>query len=157
LEVIEIMALPPKAVAVALAGLLSASVPGTVDAAGTMSIHHQGGDVNTYPDVDVRVFSGSLFLTSEDGDGTIVVTRAACSYQGKIIMCLPTAVVLVQNGASKALDLKTGTIYLNYTGASQPLSRTSARLPANSVMVAITTRNGTVINLQGRIDQVVKQ
>jgi hypothetical protein len=151
------MTLPSKAIAVAFAGILSASFPGIAYAAGTMSIHHVNGDVNTYRDVDIRIFSGSLFLTSEDGDGTLVVTRAACSYQGKIIVCLPTGAVLVQNGASHALNLKTGTIYLNYSDASQPLSRTSAKLAANSVMVALSTRNGTVINLQGRIDEVVKQ
>lgn len=147
----------PRAVAGVCAALLSASFPVGAFASGTMSIHHASGDTNTYRDVDIRVFSGSLFLTSEDGDGTIVVTRAACSYRGKIIVCLPTSAVLVQNGASNALNLKTGTIYLNYTGTSQPLGFTSARLPANSVTIAFSTRNGTVVNLQGRIDQLVKQ
>ena len=151
------MTLPRKALAAAFAALLSASLPGMARATGTMNIHHQDGDVNSYGDVDIRVFTGSLFLTSEDGDGTIVVTRSACSYQGKIIICLPTSAVLVQDGTSNLLDLKTGTIYLNYTDASQPLMRSSAKLPANSVMVALSTRNGTVINLQGRIDQVIKQ
>jgi len=143
---------PPAAVA-----LFCLLMPGIANAAGTMEIHHRSGDVNTYRDVDIRVFSGSLFLTSEDGDGTIVVTRAACSYQGKIIVCLPVAAVLVQDGTSNALSLKSGTIYLNYTTAAQPLSASSAKLPANSVMLALSTRNGTVINLRGRIDQVIKQ
>jgi hypothetical protein len=126
-------------------------------AAGTMSIQHRTGTVNTYRDVDIRVFSGSLFLTSEDGDGTIVVTRAACSYQQQIIVCLPTAAVLVQDGQSNALDLKSGTIYLNYTNAGQTLSFSSAKVPANSVLLSLTTKNGTYINLHGRIDQVIRQ
>ncbi len=104
--------------------------------------------------MDIRVFSGSLFLTSEDGDGTIVVTRAACSYQAQIIVCYPTAAVLVQSGRSNALDLKTGTIYLNYTDAAQPLSGSSAKLPARSVMLALSTRNGTFVSVHGQIDQL---
>jgi hypothetical protein len=122
-----------------------------------MSIHHTAGTTNTYSDVEIKVLAGSLFLTSDDGDGTIVVTKAACSYQGKIIVCLPIAAVLVQDGESRALDLKSGTIYLNYTTAQQPLSSSSAKLPANSVMLALTTKNGTFITLRGRIDQVIKQ
>jgi hypothetical protein len=151
------MAFPRTTAALVFAGLLSASMPGIASAEGTMNIHHSDGDLNTYRDIDIRIFSGSLFLTSDDGDGTIVVTRSACSYQGKIIVCLPTGAVLVQDGQSDALDLKTGTIYLNYTDTPQPLSRSSAKLPANSVMVALSTMNGTTINLQGSIDKLVRQ
>jgi hypothetical protein len=131
--------------------------PVTAGAAGTMSINRQDGSVDTYRDVEIKVFSGSLFLTSDDGDGTIVVTRAACSHQGQIIVCLPTTAALVQDGDSNALNLVSGTIYLNYTGSAQPLSRSSAKLPANSVMLSLSTKNGTLINLHGRIDEVIKQ
>lgn len=118
-------------------------IPFPASATGTINIQHKDGTANTYRDVEIKVLSGSLFLTSDDGDGTIVVTRAACSYQGQIIVYLPTLAALVQGGKSAALDLKSGTIYLNYTNAAQPLSRSSAKLPANSAMVAITLRNGT--------------
>ncbi|MGB6518948.1 MAG: hypothetical protein WBE79_10640, partial [Candidatus Cybelea sp.] len=74
------------------------------NAMGTINIHHKDGTVNTYRDVEIKVFSGSLFLTSDDGNGTIVVTRAACSYRDKIIVCLPTTAALVQEGKSNALD-----------------------------------------------------
>jgi hypothetical protein len=131
--------------------------PAPAGATGTITIHHSDGTLNSYNDVDVRVLSGSLFLTSEDGDGTIVVNRAACSYQGKIIVCLPTSAALVQDGASHALNLKSGTIYLNYDDAAQPLSRSSAKLPPHSILLALSTRNGTVISVRGRIDQVIKQ
>jgi hypothetical protein len=151
------MLLPRKRVLAIVAAVCCGLTPAVANAAGTMTIHHSDGTANSYNDVDVRVFSGSLFLTSEDGDGTIVVNRAACSYQGRIIVCLPTSAALVQNGASHALDLKSGTIYLNYTDAAQPLSRSSAKLPANSVMLALSTRNGTTIILRGRLDQVIKQ
>lgn len=140
-----------------LAALCSALLPAAGAATGTMSIHHTGGSTNNYSDVEIKVFSGSLFVTSDDGDGTIVVTKAACSYQGKIIVCFPLTAALVQDGESRALNLKNGTIYLNYTGDAQQLSRSSAKLPANSVMLALTTQNGTFITLHGRLDQVVKQ
>lgn len=126
-------------------------------ATGTIHIHHAAGTTSTYNDVEVRVFSGSLFLTSDDGDGTIVVTQAACSYQGKIIVCLPIAAALVQEGESNALNLKTGTIYLNYSDAAQPLSFSSAKLPAHSIMLALTLRDGTFIDVRGRIDEVVER
>lgn len=132
-------------------------VPAVANATGTINIHHKDGTVNTYSDVEIKVFSGSLFLTSDDGDGTIVVTRAACSYRDKIIVCLPTTVALVQEGKSNALDLKSGTIYLNYTNAEQPMSSSSAKLPANSILLALATKNGTYINVRGKIDQLIKQ
>jgi hypothetical protein len=131
--------------------------PTLADATGTIVIAHKDGTVNTYGDVEIKVFSGSLFLTSHDGDGTIVVTRAACSYRENIIVCLPTAAALVQEGESNALNLKTGTIYLNYTNSEQPLSHSSAKLPAGSVLLTLSTNNGTFINVRGRIDQLVKQ
>jgi hypothetical protein len=132
-------------------------VPATANATGTINIHHKDGTVNTYRDVEIKVFSGSLFLTSDDGNGTIVVTRAACSYRDKIIVCLPTTAALVQEGKSDALDLRSGTIYLNYTNAEQPMSNSSAKLPANSILLALATKNGTFINVRGRIDQLIKQ
>jgi hypothetical protein len=131
--------------------------PAVANATGTINIHHKDGTNNIYDDVTIKVFSGSLFLTSHDGDGTIVVTRAACAYQGKIIVCLPTSAALVQEGKSNALNLKSGTIYLNYADEAQPLTRSSAKLPAHSIMLALTTRNGTFLTVHGRIDQVIKQ
>lgn len=152
------MAIPSRAVAVVIAAGLWFLAPAAAYATGTISIHHTiANTTNTYNDVEIKVFSGSLFLTSDDGNGTIVVTKAACSYQGKVIVCLPVAAALVQEGESNALNLKSGTIYLNYTSTAQPLSHSSAKLPANSIMVALTTMNGTFITAHGRIDQVIKQ
>jgi hypothetical protein len=149
---------PLKLAAAAVAAVVAvASSPAVAGATGTITIHHKDGTANTYRDVEIKLFSGSLFLTTDDGNGTIVVTRAACSYQGEIIVCLPTTAALVQDGESNALNLKRGTIYLNYTGVAQPLSASSAKLPPNSVMLALTTANGTLINVRGRIDQLIKQ
>jgi hypothetical protein len=140
-----------------LAGVCCALIPGVADATGTINIHQKDGSINTYSDVEIKVFSGSLFLTSDDGDGTFVITKAACSFQGKIMVCLPTAAALVQEGESRALNLKSGTVYFNDTSDAQQLSRSSAKLPPHSVMLALTLRNGVFIDLRGKIDEVVRQ
>jgi hypothetical protein len=152
------MSLSPKSASAIVAAIVCCTLtPAPAHATGTINIQHKNGSINIYDHVKIKVFSGSLFLTSNDGDGTLVVTRAACAYQEKVIVCLPTSAALVQAGTSNALNLKSGTIYLNYTGAAQPLSRSSAKLPANSILLALTTRNGTFVTVRGRIDQVIKQ
>ncbi len=144
-------------IAAALIITVCGLLPVALNAAGTIRIQHKNGTINRYTDVEIKVLSGSLFLTTDDGDGTIVITRAACAYQGKIIVCLPTLAALVQDGESSALNLKSGTLYLNYTADAQPLSRSSEKLPPDSAMLALTLKNGTFITLRGRIDQVIKQ
>lgn len=129
--------------------------PATASATGTLNIHRNTGNVSTYKDVEIKVFSGSLFLTSDDGNGTIVITRAACSYQGEILVCFPTAAALVQDGESSALNLKNGTLYFNSTSAAQPLSRSTSKIPANSIMATLSLKDGTSINVTGRIDEVI--
>lgn len=126
-------------------------------ATGTIAIHNYDGGVNTYDDVDIRVFTGSLFLTTDDGDGTLVIHEAACSYQGKIIICYPESAAVVQNGKSRALDLKSGTIYFNYTGTAQPMRFSSAKLPPHGILLSFTTRAGTLVNVHGTLDQVIRQ
>jgi hypothetical protein len=143
--------------AVSLAFVCSILVPVPAYATGTINIQQYTGTKNTYNDVEIRVFSGSLFLTSDDGDGTIVITRSACSYQEKLMVCLPTAAALVQDGQSDALNLKNGTIYYNYTGDAQALSRSSAKVPAKSVLIALTLKDGTFIDVRGRIDEVIAE
>ena len=148
--------LPGRTAAIAAAALCLAT-PLAAQATGTLSIHRQNGGINTYRTVEIKVLSGSLFVTSQDGAGTIVVSNAACSYQAKIVVCLPTAVALVQGGSSHALDLKSGTVYLNYTDSDQPMSRTTTKLPAHHVMLAFSTSRGTSVTLSGVIDQVIKR
>lgn len=132
-------------------------VPAPASAIGTMNIHRIGVGPHAYNDIEIKVFSGSLFLTSDDGAGTLVVTRAACSYQGKIMVCFPKSAALVQHGESNALDLKSGTIYFNDTDDAQTMMFSSQKVPADSVMLAITLRDGTFIDARGRIDEVIRE
>lgn len=134
-----------------------AMVPAAASATGTINIHRANGDKNTYRDVEIKIFAGAIFLTSDDGDGTIVVTQAACSYQGMIMVCLPIAAALVQEGDSNALNLKAGTVYFNYSKAPQTLARSTTKLPSGSILLALTLRDGTFIDARGKIDEVVER
>jgi hypothetical protein len=140
-------------VSIAVSCLLTAA---PASAIGTITIRQSDGDVNVYKDVEIKVIHGALYLTSDDGNGTIIVNRAACSYQGKVLVCFATGAALVQEGEASALDLKTGTVYLNSTGDAQPLVLSSAKLPGHSIMLLLSTNLGTYITVHGRIDEVVQ-
>lgn len=146
-----------RIIAAIVAAACCGFVPATAGATGTLSIHRSTGSSSSYNDIEIKVFSGSLFLTSNDGRGTIVITRAACSYQGKILVCYPLFAALVQGGESSALNLKSGTIYFNDTNEDQQLSSSTRKLPANSIMAALSLRDGTLINAQGQMDEVIRQ
>jgi hypothetical protein len=125
-------------------------------ATGTLTIQRSHAAAQTYRDVEIRVLYGALFVTSQDGRGTLVFPKAACSFQGQIFVCYVTGVTLVQAGQSTALDLKRGTIYFNSTDQPQPLSRSTTKVPPHSLMLSVTTERGTYIGLTGRMDEVVK-
>ncbi|HTU82262.1 MAG TPA: hypothetical protein VMF61_09040 [Candidatus Acidoferrales bacterium] len=126
------------------------------DASGTVTIQQKDGSVDTYSDVGIKIIHNALYLTSADGKGTLVVNRAACSYQDQILVCLPTGVTLIQAGAAKPLDLATGTIYANMTDQMLSLPLSSTRLPPHSIVFSISTKLGTYVNLSGSIDKVTK-
>lgn len=138
---------------------LAASVAVTATpalATGTLTIQKNGSAAKTYTEVEIRVLYGALFLTSEDGKGTLVFPKAACSYQGKIFVCYVTGATLVQEGEATPLDLKTGTVYFNSTSEPQQLSSSTRKIPPNGILLAVTTERGTYIGLTGLMDQVVK-
>jgi hypothetical protein len=141
---------------VALAAAAVASVAGIACAKGTLTIQQSNGTINTYPNVTIKVIHNALYLTSADGEGTLIINRAACSYQGQILACLPTSVALVQAGATSPVDLTTGTVYVNTTDTDQQLVLSSRKLQPHSILLSFTTKKGTYVNSTGRIDQVVK-
>jgi hypothetical protein len=125
-------------------------------AAGTATIQQVDGSLDTYGNVAVAIIHKNLFVTTRDGKGTLVIQRAACAYQGQVMVCFPTAVTLVQSGESRPIDLRNGTIYLNLTGEAQPLVMSTTKVPARSMLLSITTKRGTYISVSGRIDRMVK-
>lgn len=142
------------ALAAAVVLCVGSGAPARAD--GMAQIQQADGTVDTYPGVKIQIVQKSLTMTSPDGKGTLIVSRAACFYRGDIMLCLPTGATLVQAGSVSSIKLKSGTIYLNLTGQSQPLSRSSMQLPPHSVMVALTTARGTYISLSGTIDKESK-
>ncbi|MBV8222909.1 MAG: hypothetical protein JO293_06070 [Candidatus Eremiobacteraeota bacterium] len=126
-------------------------------ALGTATVQKVDKPIDTYNNVRI-VFQPkkALLITSADGQGTLIIDKAACSYVGDIQTCLPTSVKLKQNGTVSPIDILKGTVYANLTGQSQPLSNSSMRLPPNGILMSVTTKIGTIINVTGVIDTVTK-
>jgi len=125
-------------------------------ATGTLTIQRHNSTATTYKEVEIKVLYGGLFVTSQDGKGTLVIPKAACSFQGQIFVCYATGATLVQEGEATALDIKRGTIYFNSTDEPQQLSASTTEIPPHSIMLSVTTGRGTYIGLTGRMAQVVK-
>jgi hypothetical protein len=131
-------------------------IPVAAAAKGTMTIVQANGVTNTYSDVEIKAIHGSLYLTSEDGKGTMVITRAACSHQGQLMICYATGATLVQSGETSPLDFQRGTVYVNDTDGYLPLVMSTTKVPPHSIMLSFTTKRGTTVALNGSIDKVVK-
>lgn len=125
-------------------------------ASGTVTIRQANGQTNVYHDVVIKVIHGALFMTSADGKGTLIIARAACSYQGDLMVCFATGATLVQAGETNPLDFRQGTLYVNSTDKPQPLLLSTTKVAPHSVLLSFTTKRGTYVNLSGRIDKVVK-
>ncbi len=126
-------------------------------ATGTILIQQKSGESNEYDNVAIKILHGSLYLTTADGRGTLVISRAACSHQDQLMVCFATNATLVQSGSTSPLDFERGTIYINNTDSPQPLVLSTTKVPAHGILVSLTTKIGTYIGLTGRIDKVVPQ
>jgi hypothetical protein len=147
-----------RAAAFAAAAALTACLLATAAARaeGTLTIQQSDGDSNVYHHVAIKVIHSALYVTSADGKGTLVINRAACAYQGKLMVCLPTSAALVQSGKTSALDFQKGTVYLNSTDDAQQMSASTTKVAPHSIVLSFTTQRGTYVSLTGQIDKVVK-
>ncbi|HVR47342.1 MAG TPA: hypothetical protein VMT95_12005 [Candidatus Binatia bacterium] len=125
-------------------------------AMGTVTIQQPNGARNTYHDAVIKVIHNALFITSADGKGTLVINRAACAYQGAVLVCFVTSATLVQAGKTSPLDFRNGTVYVNMTDQPQALARSTMKVPAKGIVSSFTTARGTYVNMIGSIDKVVK-
>ncbi|MBV9333536.1 MAG: hypothetical protein JO146_05980 [Candidatus Eremiobacteraeota bacterium] len=143
---------------IALLALLACltCIPVAAAATGTMTIVQSNGGTNTYSNVEIKAIHGALYLTSNDGKGTMVINRAACSHQGQLMICYATNATLVQSGETSPLDFQRGTVYVNDTDGYLPLVLSTQKVPPHSIMLSFTTKRGTTVTLNGRIDKVVK-
>ncbi len=142
----------------ALVALLASLALGAAPASamGTVVIRQADGSTNTYDDVAIKVIHNALYMTTRDGKGTLVINRAACSYQGDLMICFATSATLVQAGKTSAIDLKHGTIYVNSTDEPQQMLLSTTKVPSHSILLSFSTNRGTYVSLSGRIDKVVK-
>ncbi len=147
-----------RSLSIGVAALLAIAAMAVVPARaeGTARIQQSSGAVNTYSDVKIQIVQKTLSVTSADGKGTMIIYRAACSYQGDILMCLPTGVTLVQGGSVSPIKLVSGTVYANLTADPHNLAMSSTKLPAHSVTMALKTQRGTYITVNGTIDKETK-
>jgi hypothetical protein len=139
----------------ALLALLSLSTL-AAGATGTATIVQSNGHTDVYNDVKIKVLYGTLYITTADRTGTMIISRAACSHQGQLMVCFATNATLIQNGKTSPLDFKSGTIYANDTDDFQPLVMSTQKVPPHSILMSMTTKKGTYVGLSGRVDQVVK-
>lgn len=124
------------------------------DAAGTVTIQQADGSVQTYSDAVVKVIHNILYVTSADGKGTLIVSRAACAYQGQVLVCLPTALTLAQAGSVNPIHLTKGTLYVNLTDQPQLLAASTMKISPNSIILSMQTKAGTYVSVSGAIDKV---
>ena len=54
------------------------------------------------------------------------------------------------------VPLASGTVYINPSQTAQPLTHSSAQLPARGVLLSIKTKAGTYVSLTGRVDEVIR-
>jgi hypothetical protein len=125
-------------------------------AKGTVTVQQSDGSTQQYAGVSIRIISKTLRITTADGVGTLSIDRAACSYVGDLMMCLPYDMTLDQGGGSHPLDFQRGTVYLNLTDAKQQLPLSSTWLAPQGILLSLTTKIGTIVNMSGTIDQVQK-
>jgi hypothetical protein len=150
-----------KALAAACAAVLGVCAAGAFSATaaratGTVTIRQADGATNVYRNVVIEVIRGALFMTSSDGKGTLVIHRAACSYQGQLLVCFATSATLIQGGETNPLDLRNGTIYVNSGGTAAQMALSTIKVPPHSVVLSFSTNRGTYVSLRGRIDKVVQ-
>jgi hypothetical protein len=136
---------------ISIFGLLSIAPAG---ATGTMRVQQSNGTVQVYHDVLIRVAQRTLRIGSKDRKGVLVIDRAACTYAGAVMRCLPSTMKLEQSGQTKEIQLITGTIYVNLTDDTQQLHHSSTQLAPHDILLALQTKRGTYVSVHGHIDEV---
>jgi hypothetical protein len=123
-------------------------------ATGTVRIQQSDGTVRTYDDVSIRVRHNTLRIGSKDRKGVLVIDRAACSYVGELLRCLPTSFQLEQSGQTKTIQLIDGLVYVNMTDQSQPMKNPAMQMKPRDLMLMLHTARGTAITIRGHIDEM---
>jgi hypothetical protein len=142
--------------AVALLSGMVAFQNGAAGATGTARIVHSDGSQKIYTDVRIAVRDQAMWITSRDGQGTLVFGKAACTKVDALLECLPYDATLYQNGEKRHIPLRSGTVWINPTKINQPLTHSSTQVKPHGVLLAVETKTGTYVTLTGVIDEVQK-
>lgn len=129
-------------------------LPDPARATGTVRILQNDGSTKTYTRVRIAIRDQSMAITSADGEGTLVLGKAACTKVDELVECLPYDATLFQNGMRTHIALQSGTVWLNPSKTDQRLTHSSTQLPPRGVMLAIRTRRGTYVTMTGIVDEV---
>ena len=128
----------------------------SASATGTVRILQRDGSQKTYTNVRITVRDQAMWITSSDGQGTLVFGKAACTKIDELMECLPYDATLYQNGQKRHIPLETGTVWLNPTRTNQPLTHSSTQVPPRGVLLAVETKAGTYVTLTGVVDEIQK-
>jgi hypothetical protein len=145
-----------KILSAALAALTIAAATAPAGATGTATVRQSDGTVKTYTSVKVRLAREELALTSSDGQGTLVIAKAACTKAGSLVECLPYDATLFQGGQEREIVLRSGTVWLNPTTSPQLMPNSYAHVQPHGVVVSITSKSGTHVSFTGTVDEVQK-
>lgn len=91
-------------------GLICALVllPIPASATGTLRVQQHDGSAKTYKNAYVRVKDAALAVTSNDGEGMLVIGKAACTQVGNLLRCIAYDATLDQYGRVYHIPLQTG-------------------------------------------------
>jgi hypothetical protein len=137
-------------------GAVLLALPAPASATGTARIQLYDGSVKVYSNVKIFIRDESMAITSSDGQGTLVLGKAACTKIGELLRCLPYDATLLQSGQRTHIPLQSGTVWLNPSGTTLQLAHSSTQLPPRGVLLAVKTKRGTYVTLTGVVDEVQK-
>lgn len=144
-----------RGILIASIALAAVAVPlHAVRATGTVLVQQPDGSKQTYTNVRIAIKDQAMAITSSDGEGTLVLGKAACSIVGALLECLPYDATLLQNGQRFHIPLQSGTVWINPTKTKQQLTFSSTQLPPHGVLLAVKSKRGTYVTLTGTVDEV---
>jgi hypothetical protein len=122
-------------------------------ASGQVRIQQSDGSIKTYTGVTMKVANNALTLISPDKVTTVKINAANCTHSGDLVSCSATSISFTQDGQTHAVPFKVATFYFNPTNQEQQLALSTTKIAAHSVLFAVQTAKGTVINGDGKLDE----
>lgn len=132
------------------------ALPAAASATGTARIQAPDGNVKVYKNVRIAIEHKQMMLTSADGVGTFVISRAACSAVDKLVRCYPYDAVLKQHGMTLPITITEGTAWLNPGSNKVQLPDSGTQLGPHGVMLSFRTKRGSYVSLTGVVDVLQK-